>query len=185
MISYLKGKVILKEKKFIILDVNGIGFRVFLAQKAIEKIPKIGQTIEIFTVLYLKKETIELYGLLSVKELEVFEVLDKISGIGPRIALALSSLGSLEEIKRIIETQDKKFIEQTKGIGRKKRQMIILELTGKTKELNKKEPFLKDEAFQALVALGFSQRDVREVLSKIPKDIKETEQRIKQALKFL
>lgn len=185
MISYLNGKIILKGERFIILEANGIGFKIFLSQKSLGKIPEIGQIAKVFTVLYLKKESIELYGVPSAKELEVFGVLDKISGIGPKIALNLASIGSLEQIKKAIESQDKEFLDLTKGIGRKRRQMIILELTGKIKQLDKKEPLLKDEAFEALVSLGFSRQGANEALSKVPKDIKETEERIKQALKFL
>jgi len=185
MISYLKGKIIYKGKEAIILNTNGIGFKVFLAPKILEKIPNVGEEFEVFCVLYIRKEKLELYGQLNEQGLETFKILDKVSGIGPKIALALSSLGSLEEIKRIIESRDKKFLKETRGIGNKKRQMIILELTGKIREIKTDAPIAQDEAFQSLVNLGFAKQDVKHALSKLSPDIKDPEQRIKQALQLL
>jgi len=185
MISYLKGKVIYKGRDHLIVDANNIGFSVFLSEKDLEKAPEPGEEIELFCVLYIKKETLELYGLLTQEKLETFKILDKISGIGPKIALALCSIGSLEEIKKAVESQDKKFLKQTRGIGGKKRQMIILDLTGKITQLKPKASKIEDEAVEALINLGFSRQNVKMVLEKLPKDIEDQEQRVKQALRLL
>jgi Holliday junction DNA helicase RuvA len=184
MINYLKGKIALKEKDFIILEVNQIGFKIFLSDRALNKITKTGDFLKVFTYLYLREETVKLYGFLTFEELGLFEILNDISGIGPKAALAISSLGSFDELKKAIREGDQKFFEGVRGTGRKKIQKIILELTGRIQEI-KKSPTKEDPALQALVSLGFPTQRVKEILSQLPKSIKETEQRIKEALKML
>lgn len=183
MISYLDGKIILKKEKFAILDVNGVGYKIFLSKMALSKIPEIGKSLKVFCFLNVRETAIELYGFLNQKELEVFEILDKIRGIGPKAALEIASFGPLEKI-------NEKLLEKIPGIGRKKAMAIILELSGKIRDITKKSSSAKDsesrdEAEEGLVGLGFSRQAVKEALSMIPKDIKETDQKIKEALKSL
>lgn len=186
MISYLSGKIILKKEKFIILEVNGVGYKVFFSQKTLSKIPKIGQNLKVFCFLDVKENSLNLYGFLNSKELEFFEILETIRGVGPKAALEISSLGPLEKIKERILAQDEKLFEDIPGIGRKKAMTIILELSGKIKDISQREKNGElDEAEEALIGLGFPRQQVKEVLKKIPKDIKETEDKIKEALKIL
>lgn len=187
MLSFLAGKIILKTEKFVVLKINGIGFKVFLSTKNLKKI-KNGQDLELFTFLDVKENSLNLYGFLNEKEMEFFEILKTVRGIGPKAALEISSLGPLEEIKEKILANDETIFEGISGIGKKKAMTIILELSGKIKQTTNfaKTSTDKDEAEQALINLGFSQKKVKEALSQVPKDIKkEPEQRIKQALKFL
>lgn len=185
MISYLKGKIIFKGEKFIILDVSGVGYKVFLSPRTLNKIPQKGEILKVFCFLNVRENLLDLYGFLDFKELELFEILNDIPGIGPKAAITLASFGSLENLKKAIESQGSKFYQEVKGIGKKKIQKILLELTGKMKEFNKSEAFQPDEALEALVSLGFSPKRAKEVLSKIPKEIEDPEQKIKDALKLL
>jgi Holliday junction DNA helicase RuvA len=185
MISFLQGEIILKKEKFIVLDVNGVGYKVFLSQKAISKLPEIGKNLKLFCFLNIGENKLELYGFLDQKELELFQTLDSIRGVGPKAALEISSLGSLEKIKGRILSQDASLFEKIPGIGKKKAMAIILELTGKIKEVSKKKEAKIDEAEESLVSLGFPRQKAREALKKIPKDIEDTDQRIKEALKIL
>lgn len=185
MIAYLQGKLILKKEKFIILDVNGVGYKVFLSQKSISKLPGIGENLKLFCFLNVGENFLNLYGFLGEKELEFFEFLEQIRGIGPKAALEISSLGPLEKIKGKILSEDEKIFEGIPGIGKKKAMAIILELTGKIKSESKKEKSAGDEVEDALLNLGFSKQKIKEALSKIPKEIKESQEKIKQALKFL
>ena len=185
MISFLHGKIIVKTEKFVILDVNGVGYKVFLSQKSISKLPEIGQNLKLFCFLNVRENALDLYGFLGAKELEFFEVLEGIRGVGPKAALEISSLGSLEKVKERILKRDETIFEGIPGIGKKKAMTIILELSGKIREVSKKEKLKTDEAEEGLVGLGFSRRKAREILRKIPSDIKNTEQRIKEALKIL
>ena len=185
MISYLDGKIILKKEKFIFLEVNGIGYKVFLSRKSISKLPETGGNLKLFCFLSVGESRLELYGFLDQKELELFELLDNIRGVGPKAALEISALGSLEQIKERILAQDEKLFEGIPGIGRKKAMTIILELSGKIKEISAKKKREVDDAKEALVGLGFSRQKAEAALAKIPKEIKDTDERIKAALKIL
>lgn len=183
MICYLQGKVTYKDDKSLILENQGIGFKVFCSPKILKKISQ-GEEVKIFTYLYLKEKAVELYGFLTQKELELFETLNDISGIGPKTAMLLSFLGSLEKLKEIMEKGQ--LPPEIKGIGRKKSQKILLELTGKIKELQKTPQIAGvDEALDSLISLGFNRQKVKTALEKIPKEIEDTEKRIKEALKIL
>ena len=185
MISYLEGKVIFKGKDFLILNVNGVGYKIFLAEKALQKIERAKPPCKLFIFLYLKRTTIELYGLLSPEELKLFETLEAIAGIGPKTALSLASFGTLEDLKKAIKEKDSKLFSQIRGMGKKRTQRLILELTDSFEELEKKDSSKEDEVFKGLCSLGFSKKAVRVALSKVAKDIEDPKGRIKEALKFL
>ena len=185
MISYLRGKIIFKGEKFIILDVGGVGYKVFLSKKTLLKIPKIGQSLKLFCFLNVRQNILDLYGFLNFEELKFFEFLDDIPSIGPKAALEISSIAPLGKVKEAIEKEDEKIIKEIFDIGKKKAQIIILELSRKIKKAMPRKKILKDETFQALINLGFSSQKVKWALSKIPKEIENTEQKIKEALKIL
>ena len=186
MISYLNGKIIIKKDKLIILDVNGVGYKVFLSKKTLAGLPEIEKSIKVFCFLNVKENIMDLYGFLNHKELEFFEILYNIRGVGPKAALEISSLGSLESIKERILSKDETLFSEISGIGRKKAMTIILELTGKIKDVSKEKKTDKvDEAEQGLVSLGFTRQQAKDALAIASKDIKDTEERIKAALKVL
>jgi len=184
MIAYLSGKIILKKDKFILMEVAGIGYKVFLSRQTLLKLPEIGQDIKLFTFQNVKEEALDLYGFLTYGEFEFFETLMDIRGVGPRSALDISQLGSLDKIKERILQQDEKIFEGIPGIGAKKAGTIILELTGKIKMLGQK-PQSTDEAENALMQLGFTKQQAKEALGYVSPEIKKTEDRVKSALKFL
>lgn len=206
MISYLQGKIILKKDKFIILEVNNIGYKVFLSRQSLLKLPEIGESInpvrdykdkgevqekqisngvKLFCFQNVKEEALDLYGFLDYEELDFFETLNDIRGIGPKAALEISSVGPLEKIKDRILAQDEKIFEGIPGIGQKKAMTIILELTGKIKMLSGSKSSSIDEAESALMQLGFSRQQAKDALSHVSSNIKNTEERIKLALKNL
>lgn len=185
MIHFLEGKIELKGEKFLILNSNGVGFQVFCSPNTLKKIPAAGENTRVFTRLHLKEDSAELYGFLSERELELFQILNEVSGIGPKAALLIASVGTIEQFKQAIQTGDSKFFEGIKGIGQKKVQKIILELTGKLKEWDRKIVEQKDEALEALIKLGFTAQKAKQALSQVPAEIRDTENRIKEALKFL
>ena len=189
MISCLQGRIILKKEKFIILNVNNIGYRIFLSKKTLNSISKEVDLIKLFSFLYVRENILDLYGFLSWEERELFEFLIGISGVGPKAALEISSLGPLDKLKRAIQEGNGAIFEGILGIGRKKAKKILLELSGKIKEdefLNKKqERATEDPAFGALVNLGFSKAAVKYALSKIPKEIENTEEKVKEILKII
>jgi len=184
MISYLDGKLILKRDKFIILEVNNIGYKVFLSSQSLFKLPEIGSNLKLYTFQNVKEEALDLYGFFTYDELDFFEILNDIRGVGPKAALEISSLGSLEKIRQKILDQDESVFAGIPGIGSKRAMTIILELTGKIKMLGSKKGSL-DEAENALSQLGFSRQQAKEALSHVPSSVKNTEERIKLALKGL
>lgn len=148
MVASLSGKIILKREKFIILDVGGVGFKVFLSRKALLKIPQEGESLKVFCYLNVRENILDLYGFWDFEELELFEICEDIRGVGPKMALEIASLGPLEKLKKAIEERDEKIFEGISGIGRKRTQAIILELSGKLKSFPsspKKQAFLEDE----------------------------------------
>lgn len=183
MIHYLKGKVEFKKNKFVIIEVASIGYKVFCSPNTLKEISE-GQEVKLFTYLNPKEGSCDLYGFLTREGLELFEALKEISGVGPRTALDLSIYGSLENLKSVMDKAD--FYKEVKGIGEKKIKKILLELTGKIKEISKPQNFFQeDEAVEALISLGFSRQKAKEVLKRIPSEIQETEEKIKEALKIL
>ena len=186
MISFLNGKIILKRDKFIILEVNNIGYKVFLSRQSLLKVPDIGELIKLFCFQNVKEDALDLYGFLTYDELDFFEILMEIHGVGPKAALEISSLGPLAKIKDRILAQDEKIFAGIPGIGAKKAMTIILELTGKIKLLNgQKSKISADPAENALVQLGFSKQQAKDALANVSPDIKNMEERIKHALKNL
>lgn len=184
MISYLEGKIISRKEKFVVLDVNGVGYKVFLSQKTLSKIPEIGQKLNLHCHLQVRENLLDLYGFLYEKELEFFEILEEIRGVGPKAALEISSLGSLEDIKQSVLKQDSRIFETIPGIGRKRAMTIILELTGKIKDLAQKIAPQDSDVKEALMRLGFSGQQMKSALEKIPQNLS-TEEKIKEALKIL
>lgn len=185
MISYLSGKVILRKEKFVVLDVNGVGYKVFLSKKSILKLPEINQNLKLFCFQDVKENAIDLYGFFSYQELEFFETLNDIRGIGPKAAIEISSLGTLESLKDKILNQDETIFQSIPGIGQKKAMSIILELTGKIRNVTKDKISRGDEIEDTLMGLGFTRQQAAGVLPKIPKEVKDPQERIKQALKLL
>lgn len=183
MISYLEGKIILKRDRFAILEVAGVGYKVFLSRQTLLRLPEIGSNLKLFTFHNIKEEASDLYGFLTHDELEFFELLNDIHGVGPKAAMELSVLGPLEKIKDRILAQDEKLFEGIPGIGAKRASSIILELTGKIKTFGSKSSSV-DEAESALMGLGFSKQQAKDALSHIPSS-KSAEERIKLALKYL
>jgi len=195
MISYLNGRIILKRDKFIILEVSGVGYKVFLNRQTLLKLPaspaKRGEpeidSVEFFIYHDIKEDKSDLYGFLSYDELDFFEVLNDIHGVGPKAALEISVLGPLDKIKDKILAQDEKLFAGIPGIGAKRASSIILELTGKIIGPAKAGSRLggTDDAEDALIQLGFSRQQAKDALSRVPSNVKDVQERIKLALKTL
>ncbi|MDA1337425.1 MAG: Holliday junction branch migration protein RuvA [bacterium] len=186
MISYIRGKVIARGPDYIITETQGVGYKVRVAENRLSSY-LIGEETEVYCHLHMKREeTLELYGVESSEALEVFETVKNISGVGPKAALNIASLGTMEQLKKAVEKGEVAYFTKVHGIGLKKIQKIILELTGKLRMIQAEKPSLQDsEATDALVALGFSRKQSREALSRVPVEVTETDQRIKEALRIL
>ncbi|TSC96216.1 MAG: Holliday junction DNA helicase subunit RuvA [Parcubacteria group bacterium Athens1014_10] len=186
MISYLKGFIKFKNEKFLILEVNNVGYQIFASRLLLEKV-KIGSEAEFFTYLHLKEGGMELYGFESLEALDFFKQLNAVGGVGPKSALGVLSIGDLREIKDSIANNDLHFLTKVSGIGRRTAERIILELKNKIKSsgikgTNRDE---EEQLEEALSRLGYQNREIRKAMDKIPKEIKGLGEKIKEALKIL
>lgn len=189
MISYLKGTILNKSAKSITLLINQIGYRIFIPQPLLPKI-KVTKEIELYTYLRHKEDSMDLYGFKTKEELEFFELLLTISGVGPKSALGVLEVATLASIKKAILRDDPSILYKVSGVGKKTAERIVVELKNKLDSLpaTEKEISLDDsdtEAFDALIGLGYSDRDIRQALKQLPENISTTEDKVKKALKFL
>ncbi|QQG42672.1 MAG: Holliday junction branch migration protein RuvA [Candidatus Giovannonibacteria bacterium] len=187
MIGHLEGKVLFKGERHVVLDVGGVGYKIFVPAPA-NKI-SVNENAKFWTHLHVKEDALELYGFSHQAELEFFESLISISGIGPKSALGVLALAPVDTIKRAIASGDTSYLTKISGIGRKTAEKIVLELKDKMgfgKVSLGGEEFKEDtDILDALEALGYSQREAREMLQKIPASIQGREKRLKEALKML
>ncbi|MCJ7552430.1 MAG: Holliday junction branch migration protein RuvA [Ignavibacteriaceae bacterium] len=172
MIGYLKGKIISSKPTQIILDVNGVGYKVGISINTFEKIVD-KEDVSLFIHTHVKEDSISLYGFFTESEKEMFELLISISGIGPKIALGLLSGISVESLKEAIEEGNIARITAVPGIGRKTAERLVLELRSKIEgisagEFTTVQPSIKSEAISALTTLGYNvkvaEKVVRELL---------------------
>ncbi len=189
MISYLSGLIKDKNVKSVTLNVNNVGYEIFVSQSVLRKI-KAGEKKEFFTHLHVREDLMELYGFETIDEKKFFELLISVSGVGPKSALQVLSLAKLIEIKKAILRDDPSLLRQVSGIGQKIAERIVVELKNKLDALplGDEKINLSDSgagAFDALLGLGYSNQEVREVLHRLPADIENEDEIIKQALKML
>ncbi len=187
MIGTLKGTVQYKDLHSLIVDVSGVGYKVSVTtDSALDAMP--GDPITLWTYLAVRENALDLYGFKDKENLEVFELLITISGIGPKTALGILNVASIDMLKQAVAEDDISYLTRVSGIGKKNAEKIVLELrdklvtTSTEKGLNLRA---EGDALEALVSLGYSERDAREALKKIPKEIENTSERVKQALKLL
>ncbi len=188
MISHLKGKIILKKEKFIIISTGNVGYKVFV----ISSFGEVGEEIELFTYLNVREDLLALYGFAEYKELELFELLISISGIGPKAGMGILALADPEIIKIAIAKGDSSILTRVSGIGKKTAERVILELKNKftvsdveNMEEKTKEIGNHSDALDALVSLGYTANDAKKALANISPEIKDVGEKIKKALKEL
>ena len=133
----------------------------------------------------MREDALDLYGFLNYEELEFFEMLIGVSGIGPKGALAILSIASTETLRKAIGTGDTSYLTKISGIGKKTAEKIVIELRDKMGEQEKGSSMQEElDAMEALKSLGYSQNEIREALKKVPPDLN-TNEKIREALKIL
>jgi Holliday junction DNA helicase RuvA len=182
MISTLSGKITHVFNNSVILEVGGIGYKIFLTPIFLAKL-KEGEATKIFTHEYLKEETHDLYGFENMDDLRIFWSLLGVSGVGPKMAVKIMALGA-EKVKNAISRGEVAVLSSVSGVGKKTAQKIILELKGELVE-TKKEDNKTDEVIDALVKLGYSRKEAFDAVSALPENLEKTEERLKMALKNL
>jgi Holliday junction DNA helicase RuvA len=186
MISYLKGKVLQKDLQTIILDVNNIGYEVFATGELIQN-TKEGEEVEIWTFHSVKENAEELYGFKNKEELDFFKLLLTVSGIGPKSALSILNSASIKTLREGIQSADSNYLSKISGIGKKVAEKIVVGLKDKLGviEIDSGSPQNQNAVvIDALTALGYSERESRNVVQKI-KSGNDPEKMIKEALKIM
>ncbi|OGY89255.1 MAG: Holliday junction DNA helicase RuvA [Candidatus Komeilibacteria bacterium RIFCSPLOWO2_01_FULL_52_15] len=190
MLSYLRGTVLIKKERYIILVVGeNTGYRVQVTNQVLENIrPSTEVSFYIYT--HLREDAIELYGFTNLDELDFFEKLLTISGVGPRIALGVLSVAPLSDIKKAIIHGDPALLQKVTSVGKKTAERIIIELKEKVTvtDLDEKSGMSITEniqLFEALASLGYKDSEVRSALRQVPPEAKDLSEKIKEALKIL
>lgn len=196
MIGSIKGQITFKNDKFIIVETGGVGYKISVSPDTLSRLDAhrlhSGQNDSIVSFwihTHVREDILDLYGFLDIKELEFFEMLINVSGIGPKGALGILGIASIETLQRAISTGDIAYLTKISGIGKKTAEKIIIELRDKMQNKNTEEKggsSLRDEldALEALKSLGYSQNEAREALKEVSPEAN-TNTKIREALKIL
>jgi holliday junction DNA helicase RuvA len=190
MIASLTGVLQKKQDDSLVIQVGGVGLEVSVPTGAYNAVGEVGQPVELFTVLVVREDSLRLYGFLYEEERDIFNLLNTVSGVGPRLALAVLSTLSPEILANAIQRDDSDVISHVPGVGKKTAQKIVLELKGKL--LPDTIPaglaavtHLDTEVIGALTALGYSIVEAQAALQSIPKDAPDNiEERVRIALSY-
>jgi len=181
MISYLKGTILEKGLTYIILENDGIGYKIFVTPETLQ-VPT-GYGVALYTYMKVSDDGQSLFGLPDFLTLQFFELLITVSGVGPKVALAILSAAKVDAVRQAIANQDAGLFTRISGVGLKTAEKIIVELKSKVGAAGGVAG-AGAEVFDALLALGYNQREVREVVGKINSNLPEKDQ-LKEALKLL
>ncbi|MBT4723041.1 Holliday junction branch migration protein RuvA [Candidatus Falkowbacteria bacterium] len=189
MLSYIKGQVKLKTEQFLIVENAGIGYKVYVSADLLLEL-KVGDEVELYTYQHVREDALMLFGFKNYDQLQLFELLISISGVGPKTALGVFAVAEPADIKSAIVNEDASVLKKVSGIGAKTAERIVLELknkvTGDFGEIKTKEELSGDvDSIEALVSLGYSANDAREALKQVDKTITNPSDKVREALKYL
>jgi len=189
MIARIEGIIVHTDDKFLIVDVSGVGYKLYITNETLA-LSVLGDHASFWVYTAVRENSIDLYGFKNMNELSFFELLLDVSGIGPRSALSTLGVAPVDILKRAIAVGDTGYLNKVSGIGKKTAEKIILELRDKLQDYKNTEDtpgLLRDESdiIEALKSLGYSQAEAREALKQIPKTTEGMSARIKEALQIL
>ena len=200
MYSYIRGELAEINSDHIVLDVNGIGYQIYIPTNTLNYLPSIGEMVKIHTYLYIREDAMMLYGFLTRDDLDMFKMLITVSGIGPKGGLGILSTLSTDDLRFAVLSDDAKAIAKAPGIGAKTAQRVIIDLKDKmsleeafekklehtTHKVLPENNSIKNDAVLALNALGYSSTESLKAVSKveITEDM-DVEDVLKAALKHM
>jgi len=180
MFEYLDGKITIKKMGYVALDVNGIGYKVFVSLQTLDKI-KLDETTRLYIYNHVKEDMFKLIGFAEERERDFFEILINVNGIGMSLGLAILSTFPINDLKQIIANEDTKLLTKVPKLGAKKSQKLIVDVKDKMKNLQLVDNIdngssrstikvqLEEDIYLALGALGYSKKDIDKFIS--PKDL--------------
>ncbi len=192
MIAYLRGSLELKSEEYIIIEVQGIGYKVYMSKKSIDSLPDEG-AVRVYTYLKVREDDVSLFGFCTNEELHMFELLISVGGIGAKSAINILSSITPSRFALAVITNDVNSLKKLQGIGQKTAQRIILELKDKIKteeaisareeQDSSMDDEEKEDVIQALQVLGYRRYEINKVLAKVKSST--LEDKIKEALQYL
>ena len=202
MIQFIRGKLVSVEEDRAIVDVNGVGYGIFMSVQSLSLLPQTGSEVKIHTYLNVKEDVMQLFGFLTRDDLMIFRLLIGVNGIGPKGGQAILSVLSPDDLRFAVLAGDVKAISAAPGIGKKTAEKLILELRDKLKiedalehkvsetvdsgRTGKGADHVQSEAVQALVALGYGSTEALRAVKQVPSDEgTDVESVLKAALKIL
>ena len=190
MLSYIKGKLIHKNNSFAIVVVHeSLGYQIFSPENLLATL-KVNEEVEFYLHHQVREDQNDLYGFKNLPDLELFQMLISVSGVGPKSALAVLALADSEDIKEAIVRGDAALLTKVSGIGKKTAERLVLELKNKVLKLANGVSFTESplntsagDEIDALMTLGYSLPEAREALNLVPAEITKSSERVKFALK--
>ncbi|OGV38511.1 MAG: Holliday junction DNA helicase RuvA [Lentisphaerae bacterium GWF2_45_14] len=193
MIARLKGIILESTFSEILIDVNGVGYQVFIPISTYDALPQVGKTAEIFTEMAVKEDAITLYGFASKIEKELFNVLMSVSGVGPKLALSILSCMPIPSFCAAISTGDVNSIKSINGIGKKTAERLIVELKDKVDRISPESKFAVEgsgsaskegaDAIRALEQLGVKHESARKAVLKLIEELPESQRSIENLIR--
>ncbi|HLM84000.1 MAG TPA: Holliday junction branch migration protein RuvA [Candidatus Bathyarchaeia archaeon] len=187
MIARIKGKIAYLRDHYAVVDVAGVGYKIFVTAFSMGNMAG-NEEVQLFTHTYVREDALALYGFLTLDELDMFELLISISGIGPKAALGILTIAEPKTIRTAIITGDSSILTRVSGVGKKTAERVILELSNKIAELPGEDQRIAradSESIEALTSLGYSASQARESLKSVPESVKDVSERVRAALKSL
>jgi len=187
MIGFLRGKIDTCRFGLICLDVNGVGYKIHVPPQIKIAELALGKNIKLYIHENIREDAYDLYGFLEYFELELFQKLLTVNGIGPKAAMAIMSSSNSDKIIEAIESDDLSYFVSIPGVGKKAATKIILDLKSKL-SISQSAGILgksgeADNIIDALVSLGYQKVEIQKVIHKMPKDLRDDQERIRWALK--
>lgn len=188
MIAQIRGIIAVRRDDVVVIDVNGVGFRVRTPTSTAATLGEVGTEARLFTHLHVREDDLSLYGFATEEELSLFESLLSVSGIGPKAALGVLSAAAPNTVRAAIAQGNLQVLTGIPGIGKKTAQRLVLELKGKLDlteaEFGETTP-LDQEVIAALVNLGYSAAEAQQAARAVPSSEHVVEDRIRAALRYL
>jgi Holliday junction DNA helicase RuvA len=185
----VSGKLKHKGDGFAVVEVGGIGFKIAVHRRLLSKLPALGNEVFLYSHLHVREDALDLYGFASPEELNLFELLNSVAGVGPKSALAILDLAEHKSIAAAIKEGRPDVLTRASGIGRKTAERIILELRHKVEAELSQAALSKMETdadlAETLAGLGYRRDEARLALEKVPAEVKDISARLKEALKIL
>ena len=197
MFAYIKGILESRTLEYVVIDVSGIGYKIFMSENSMKKVGDIGSIVKVYTYLKVKEDDVSIYGFSSNEELRMFELLVSVSGIGAKLAISILSNIEPSVFAISVVSNDVATLKKLPGIGTKSAQRIILELQDKLKSMsiedaqseelekvvNKNDTI--EELISALQVLGYNRKEIEKIIPKLKDENADLETLIKKSLMLL